>query len=105
MPTIEQRRHEFGVRQALGATRGDIMRLAFSGGIVLTATGLLAGVTLGIASTRLLKSLPYGVTPLDPATFIGVAAMLVAAAAGAAYLPARRATRISAAAALRAADQ
>jgi predicted permease len=102
---VDQRRHEFGVRQALGATRGDIIRLAFSGGVVLTVTGLLAGVTLGIASTRLLKSLLYGVTPLDPATFIGVAAMLVAAAAGAAYLPARRATRISAAAALRAADQ
>lgn len=102
--SVDQRRHEFGVRQALGATRGDIMRLVLSGGAVMTIAGLLAGVALALGSTRALVSLLYGVTPLDPPTFAGVAAILVAAAAGAAYLPARRATRISAAAALRAAD-
>ena len=101
---VGQRRHEFGVRQALGATRGDIMRLVFSTGAAMTVAGLLAGVALAVGSTRLLVSLLYGVTPLDPATFAGVAAVLVAAASAAAYLPARRATRISAATALRAAD-
>jgi len=98
---VGQRRHEFGVRQALGATRGDIMRLVFSSGVVMTAAGLAAGVGLAVGSTRLLVSLLYGVAPLDPATFAGVGAVLVAAAAAAAYLPARRATRISAATALR----
>jgi predicted permease len=101
---VDQRRHEFGVRQALGATRADIMRLVFSSGAVLTVVGLLAGVGLARGSTRLLVSLLYGVTPLDSATFAGVAVILLTAAAGAAYLPARRATRISAAAALRIAD-
>jgi predicted permease len=101
---VDQRRHEFGVRQALGATRADIMRLVLSSGAVLTVVGLLAGVGLALGSTRLLVSLLYGVTPLDSATFAGVAVILLTAAAGAAYLPARRATRISAAAALRSAD-
>lgn len=99
---VGQRKHEFGVRQALGATRGNIMRLVFSSGAGMTLGGLVAGVALAFGSTRLLMSLLYGVTPLDPATFAGVAAVLVAAAAGAIYLPARRATRISAATALRA---
>jgi ABC-type antimicrobial peptide transport system permease subunit len=90
------------VRQALGATRGDIMRLVFSSAALMTFAGLAAGVALAFGSTRLLASLLFGVTPLDPPTFAGVAAILVAAAAGAAYLPARRATRITAATALRA---
>jgi predicted permease len=102
--TVGQRRFEFGVRQALGATRADIMRLVLSSGAMMTVAGLLAGLVLASASTRLLVSLLYRVTPLDPATFAGVAAVLVAAAGGAAYLPARRATRMSAAAALRAAE-
>jgi putative ABC transport system permease protein len=101
---VGQRRHEFGIRQALGATRGDIMRLVFSSGMVMTITGLVVGVGLAAGSTRLLASLLYGVTPLDPATFGGVAAVLVAAAALAAYVPARRATRVSAATALRATE-
>jgi ABC-type antimicrobial peptide transport system permease subunit len=101
---VGQRKHEFGVRQALGATRGDIMRLVFSSGAGMTAAGLVAGVALAAGSTRVLVSLLYDVTPLDPVTFAGVAMVIVAAAAGAAYVPARRATRISAATALRAAD-
>jgi putative ABC transport system permease protein len=98
---VGERQHEFGVRQALGATRGDIMRLVFSGGAVMTGGGLVAGLALAIGSTRLLNALLYDVTALDSATFASVAVILLSAAAGAAYLPARRATRISAAAALR----
>ena len=101
---MDPRRHEFGVRQALGATRGDIMRLVFSSGTATTVAGLLAGVALALGSTRLLVSFLYGITRLDPVTFAGVAWVLVAAASAAAYVPARRATRISAATALRAAD-
>jgi predicted permease len=101
---VGERRHELGVRQALGATRGDIMRLVFSSGAMMIVVGLLGGIALALGSTRLLSSMLYGVTPFDPLTFGGVAAILIAAAAAAVYLPARRATRISAAAALRAAD-
>ena len=61
-------------------------------------------VDVALGSTRLLVSLLYDITPLDPITFAGVAVVIVIAAAGAAYVPARRATRISAATALRAAD-
>jgi ABC-type antimicrobial peptide transport system permease subunit len=99
--SVEQRTHEFGLRQALGATRGDIMRLVFSSGATMTIVGLAAGVALGAGTTRLLVSLLYEVTPLDRWTFGAVALILLSAAAGAAYVPARRATRISAASALR----
>jgi predicted permease len=101
---VGQRTHEFGVRQALGATRADILRLVFSSGALMTLGGLAVGVALALASTQLLSSLLYAVTPLDPATFITVVAVLLLTAAGAAYVPARRATRVSAATALRAMD-
>ena len=68
----------------------------------MTLVGLVVCVALALGSTRLLASLLYGVTPLDPATFAAVAAVLLGAAAGATYLPARRATRVSPAVALRA---
>jgi putative ABC transport system permease protein len=98
---IGQRAHEFGVRQALGATRGDILRLVFSSAAGMAVGGLLIGIALAIASTRLLMSLLYGVTPLDPSTFAAVAALLTVAAAGAISLPSLRATRVGAMAALR----
>jgi putative ABC transport system permease protein len=101
---VGQRTQEFGVRQALGATRGDILRLVFSSASVMIVAGLAIGAVLALASTRLLSSLLYGVTALDAATFASVAMILAVAAAAASYLPARRATRISAASALRAAD-
>jgi predicted permease len=102
--TVGQRTHEFGVRQALGATTGDILRLVFASATLMTVSGLVAGVALAIASTQLLASLLYGVTALDPTTFTGVGVLLAGAAAGAAYVPARRATSVSAATALRPAD-
>ena len=78
------------------------MRLVFGSAATTTVAGLLAGLAMAVGSTRLLMSLLYGVTPLDPATFAAVAGVLVTAAAGAIYLPARRATKVSAALALRA---
>jgi putative ABC transport system permease protein len=101
---VGQRAHEFGVRQALGATSGDIIRLVFSSAAMMTTTGLITGAVLAFVSTRLLASLLYDVTALDPLTFSGVAMLLALAAAAAAYVPTRRATRISAAQALRCAD-
>jgi predicted permease len=98
---VSQRRQEIGVRQALGATRGDIIRLVFSSSAVMTLAGLIGGVALAAGATPFLASLLYGVSPLDSITFAAVAALLIAAAACATYLPARRATRVSAASALR----
>jgi predicted permease len=98
---VGQRRQEFGVRQALGATPGDILRLVFSSGAGMTLAGLIAGLALALGSTRLLASLLFGVTPLDPATFAVVAAVLLGAVVGAIYFPARRATRVSPAVVLR----
>jgi putative ABC transport system permease protein len=101
---VGQRVQEFGVRQALGATRIDIMRLVLSGAAALTAAGLIAGLALSFASTRLLASMLYGVGPVDPTTFATVTAVLLVAALFASYLPARRATRVSPATALRSTD-
>ena len=101
---VGQRVHEFGVRQALGATSGDILRLVFSSAAIMTMSGLAAGIALALLSTRLLASLLFGVTALDPMTFTAVGVLLAAAGAAAAYFPARRASRVSAASALRAAD-
>ena len=98
---VAQRTHEFGIRQALGATRGDILRLVMVSGAAMTIVGLASGLALAAASTRLLGSLLYGVAPFDPVTFAAVAGILASASAGAVYLPAHRATRISAAVALR----
>jgi predicted permease len=98
---VAQRTHEFGIRQALGATRGDILRLVMVSGAAMTIAGLASGLALAAASTRLLGSLLYGVAPFDPVTFAAVAGILAVASAGAVYLPAYRATRISAAVALR----
>ena len=98
---VGERMQEFGVRQALGATRGDILRLVLSSGATLTVAGLTAGLLLSIASTRVLEALLYGVSAADATTFAAVTMLLLTVALVAAYVPARRATRISAAAALR----
>ena len=101
---VRQRSHEFGVRQALGATQSDIMRLVLSSGALLTVAGLVAGAALSFAATRLFASMLYSVSATDPGTFAGVTVLLLVAALAAIYLPARRATRISPANALRATE-
>jgi predicted permease len=99
--SVGQRTQEFGVRQALGATRADILRLVLSRGVFLVAAGLAAGLLLSVAATRLLASLLYRISPADVPTFTVVSALLLVAALAATCVPAWRATRISAASALR----
>jgi predicted permease len=97
-----RRTHEFGVRLALGATRGEILWLVFRAGVRTTSVGLAIGFPLALALAMLLRSAIYGISPWDPAVMLGAPAVLVAAAALATYLPARRATRVTPLDALRA---
>jgi putative ABC transport system permease protein len=96
-----QRTHEVGIRMALGATRGDIMRLVVGHGMTLTFVGIAVGVVASWALTRVMSSLLFGVTATDLPTFIGVSAVLATVALVANYIPARRATRVNPISALR----
>jgi putative ABC transport system permease protein len=98
---VTQRRHEIGLRFALGAQRRDVMRLVVGQGMRLTLIGIALGLAGSFALTRLMSSLLYGVTATDPITFIMVSAILSAAALAACYLPARRAATIDPMVALR----
>jgi putative ABC transport system permease protein len=99
--TVARRRNEIGVRIALGAERGRILRMIFADVGWLLAGGVAIGMPLSLSVTRLAASLLYGVTPGDPAALAGAAALLAAAAMAAALLPARRAARLNPIAALR----
>ena len=98
---VGQRGQEFGLRQALGATRRDIMKLAFRPGIALAAKGTLIGVIVALPVARLLSALLFGVSAHDPLTFIAVPLLLATVAAAACLAPARRATRVDPVVALR----
>jgi predicted permease len=99
---VTQRRGEIGVRMALGADRAEILRLVVGQGMALTAAGLVLGVAGGLALSRLLRSLLYGVTATDPVTFVAVVLTLGAVSLLASWLPARRAARVDPVIALRA---
>jgi putative ABC transport system permease protein len=88
---VTQQSRELGLRMALGATSSWVMRFVLARGATLTATGILVGVALAWASTRVLQNLLYGVGALDPRTFAAVVAFLSATALAACCLPARRA--------------
>jgi len=98
---VSQRTHEIGVRMAIGARPAEIVRMILSQGMGLALVGVVIGVATAFALTRAVKSFLFGVTPNDPATFLGVAAVLAAAALAACYLPARRAARVDPLRALR----
>lgn len=98
---VSERTHELGVRLALGATAHDVVRLVLAESMTLTALGIVVGIAGALATTRLLGSLLYGVTPTDLPTFCGVAAVLVATAMLASWIPVRRATRVDPMIALR----
>jgi putative ABC transport system permease protein len=99
---VAQRTHEIGVRIALGATRGDVLRLAVGQTARLTAAGALLGLVLATALGRLMEAGLLGVVSSDARLSIGFAAVLVLAALAAGYIPARRATTIDPIVALRA---
>jgi ABC-type antimicrobial peptide transport system permease subunit len=91
---VAQRAREFGIRHALGADGGSILRLVLSDGLRTAGVGIAIGLLGAFASTRALQSLLFGVTTHDPVVFAAVAVVLTAVAAAACYVPARRATRV-----------
>ena len=98
---VERRRAEIGVRFALGATRAGVYRLVLMRGLVLAAGGVVSGLAMAVALRRMMTGLLYGVSATDPLTFAGVALALLAVAIAACAIPARRAARVDALAALR----
>jgi len=99
--TVAQRTHEMGIRLALGAGRGELLRLVLTRGLTLAAVGAAIGIAAATGTTRLLAGLTAGVKPGDPAIFAMVTVVLLAAAAIASYIPARRAARVDPVVALR----
>ena len=99
--SVAQRTREIGVRMALGAASDDVLRLVFRQGFVLIGSGLLLGVFGSLAASRAISSLLFGISPTDPWTFAGVVVVQLAVGAIALYLPARRASRLDPAIALR----
>jgi putative ABC transport system permease protein len=98
---VSQRAQEFGIRMALGAEPRDILLIALRPGAVLTLTGVVVGLIAAQGATHLMASLLFGVSPADPLTFVGVPVTLALVALLACWVPARRAVRIPAVAALR----
>jgi putative ABC transport system permease protein len=100
--SVTERTREIGVRMALGADSRKVVAMILASGARVVAAGCVAGLIAAVMLTRALKSMLYGVDPLDPATFLSVPAVIAMAALIAAWLPARRASRIAPSQALRA---
>jgi putative ABC transport system permease protein len=98
---VVQRTHEMGIRAALGASAGNLLRLVLTSGMALAAAGLALGFLGSVAVTRLMSNLLFGVSPRDPATLALVAALLGCVAFIACLIPARRATKVDPVVALR----
>ena len=98
---VARRTREIGIRVALGARQGDVLRLVIGQGIALAAVGATIGVGAALGVTRFLSSLLYNVKAADPLTFIAAALLLAAVAALACYIPAQRAARVDPMVALR----
>jgi predicted permease len=99
--SVAQRTQEVGIRRALGAQHGDILRLILAQGLRLALAGVAIGICGAFALTRVMKSFLFHVNATDPATFAAIAALFVIVALGASYIPARRAARVDPMAALR----
>jgi putative ABC transport system permease protein len=92
--SVEQRTQEIGIRMALGAGPADVRRMVVMQGMWLAFIGVFLGVAAALALTRLIANLLYGVKPWDPISIVSVAALLIAIALFATYIPARRASRV-----------
>jgi len=99
--SVSRRTREFGVRVALGATSGNVLRMVLAQGMHTILIGVAIGIAGSFALTQTVSSLLFGVTATDPVTFGGVTLLLVAVALLACYIPARRATKVDPMAALR----
>jgi putative ABC transport system permease protein len=100
--TVSQRTQEIGVRMAMGAQRGDVVRLIVGGGMKLTLVGIVIGLSAAAALSRMIQAMLFEVAPSDPASYAATALLLLAVAALACYVPARRAMRVDPIVALRA---
>ena len=98
---VGQRVHEIGIRMALGARAGDVLSLVLRQGLSLVVMRIVIGLMGAVWLTEAMKSLLFGVSPNDPPTFATVSALLLAVAAAATYIPARRATKVDPMVALR----
>ena len=92
---VNQRSHEIGIRIALGASPGSILRMVLGKAVLLGGLGVLIGSAVALGLTRLIASMLYSVRASDPLTFIAVALLLFAVAVGASYAPAQRGARVS----------
>ena len=99
--SVAQRTHEIGIRMALGAQTGAVLKLAVGYGLKLVVAGIVIGLIAAFALTRVMSTLLFGVTATDPTTFTLISLLLVAVAAIASYIPARRATKVDPIIALR----
>jgi putative ABC transport system permease protein len=98
---VSQRVREIGIRMALGAKRGDVLRMVASRGMVLAGIGAAIGVAASLLATRLISGMLFGVSAYDPLTIVVFAAILTGAALAANYFPARRAAKVDPMVALR----
>jgi macrolide transport system ATP-binding/permease protein len=92
--SVSRRTHELGIRRALGARGGDVVALVLRDALRVVAFGSVIGVVVGAAGTRLLRALLFGMSPLDPLAYGGVALVMIVVALIACYVPARRAMRV-----------
>jgi putative ABC transport system permease protein len=99
--SVRQRTREMGIRVALGASYGNVVKLVLQRGTLPAAAGVLLGLPVALAASGVLRALLYGISPRDLTVFLGVPAVLLLVALGASYLPARKAAKVDPIAALR----